>query len=357
MNRLLWIGLGLLSILNAQTIELTPQQEQDWQITTQTPKASNTLPLGEFMAEVVTPPQNLYTITLPFEAQVKKLYVASYDSVKKGQLLAEVTGKDWIGIQQQFIEDAIELKHHGHVAERKNRLCKEEIIPKKECIAANAEYQADKIKVSASKALLRGYGASNQMINDLSSKLKISATIPLRSEVTGKLLELNIQAGKSTSPSDALFVLLKEGAMWLESDMLVQKAMHLSQGQRVQITFNQETFESKVLLHSPTIDPENQTQKVRFSLPSSAKFLSGMRNPATITQTQKALKVTKKSVINLEGKNSVFLKIDKGYEALAVEIVGEEGSNYYLKEMPKLHNPIATSSLLILKSLMEGEDE
>lgn len=354
---LLLVGLGLLSMLNAQTIELTAQQEQDWQIITQTPKVSTTLPLGEFMAEVTTPPQHFSTITLPFEAQVKKLYVASFDSVKKGQLLAEVTGKDWIGIQQKFIEDSIELKHHGHIAERKNRLCKEEIIPKKECLDANAEYQADKIKVAASKALLRGYGASEQMVNNLATNLKISPTIPLRSNVNGKVLELNVQAGKTTMPSDALFTLLKEGALWLESDMLAQKAKHLIAGQNVQITFDGETFQGRVLLHSPTIDPENQTQKVRFSLPNSEKLLSGMRNPATITQTQQRLKVAKTSVINLDGKQSVFLKTAKGYDALEVTIVAEEGSNYYLQDMPKLHSPIATSSLLILKSLMEGEDE
>jgi hypothetical protein len=123
------------------------------------------------------------------------------------------------------------------------------------------------------------------------------------------------------------------------------------------LIFNSEKFESTVLLHAPTINPENQTQKVRFSLPNSAKFLSGMRSPATITQMQKSVKVAKKSLISIEGKDMVFLKIAKGYESMEVEIVGEEGAFYFLKDMPKLHAPIATTSLLILKSLMEGEDE
>ncbi len=357
MKKLL-LGLSVsLLMLEATTITLTSEQEKDWQIKTQTPKISNSLALGEFMAEVTTPPQHLHTISLPFEAQVKKLYVANYDHIKKGQLLAEVTGRDWIEIQQRFIADAIELKHHGHIAERKNRLCKEGIIPKKECTSANAEHQADKIKVSASKALLRGYGASNKMINDLFSKLKISQTIQVRSDISGTLLHLNVRSGKSTNPSDALFVIQKKGALWLEVEMLVQKAMRLNQNEKVNLTFNSETFESRVLLHAPTINPENQTQKVRFSLPNSAKFLSGMRSPATITQMQQTLKVAKKSLINIEGKSMVFLKTTKGYEALEVEVLGEEDSHYFLKDMPQLRNPIATSSVLILKTMMEGEDE
>ena len=340
-------------LLEATTIKLSDEQQKDWQIEIATPIPSNSLSLGEFMAEVTTPPQHLHTISLPFEAQVKKLYVATYDQIKKGQLLAEVTGRDWIDIQQQFIADVVELNYHKETLKRKNRLCNEGIIPKKECISANAEHQADKIKVSTSKALLRGYGASKKTINNLVKRLKISPTIQLRSDISGTLLHLNVRSGKSTNPSDALFVIQKKGALWLEADILVQKAMRLKRNEHVTLLFNKEKFKSKVLLHSPTINPENQTQKVRFSLPNSAKFLSGMRSPVTIVQATKSLKIAKKSLIN----NSVFLKIAGGYESMEVEIIGEEGSNYFIKDNPKLHAPIATSSLLILKSLMEGEDE
>jgi multidrug efflux pump subunit AcrA (membrane-fusion protein) len=309
------------------------------------------------MAQVTTPPQHLHSISLPFEAQVKKLHVATYDHINKGQLLAEVTGRDWIDIQQQFIADVVELNYHKETLKRKKRLCNEGIIPKKECISANAEHQADKIKVSTSKALLRGYGASRKMINNLVKKLKISPTIQVRSDISGTLLHLNVRSGKSTNPSDALFVIQKKGALWLEAEILVQKAMMLKNKERVSLSFNNQVFESTVLLHSPIINPENQTQKVRFSLPDSAKFLSGMRSPATITQMQQTLKVAKKSLINIAGKSMVFLKTAKGYDALEVEILGEEGSHYYLKDIPELQSPLATSSVLILKTMMEDENE
>lgn len=357
MKKLL-LGLFMsLFMLEATTLTLTSEQEKDWKIKTQTPKISNSLALGEFMAEVTTPPQHLHTISLPFEAQVKKLYIANFDYIKKGQLLAEVTGRDWIDIQRKFIADVVELNYHKDMLKRKNRLCNEGIIPKKECITANAEHQAYKIKVSTSKALLRGYGATQKMIQNLVSKLKISPIIQVRSDIAGTLLHLNVRSGKSTNPSDALFVIQKKGALWLEVEMLVQKAMSLKQNEKVRLSFNGETFKSIVLLHAPTINPENQTQKVRFSLPDSAKFLSGMRSPATITQMQQTFKVAKKSLINIEGKSMVFLKTAKGYDALEVEILGEENSFYYLKESPQLHKPIATSSVLILKTMLEGEDE
>lgn len=350
------VGLSLLT-LNATVIKLNEEQEKQWKIKTINPTISHTLVLGEFMAEVTVPPQHLHTISLPFEAQVKKLFVATYDYIEEGQPLAEVTGRGWIEVQKQFIADAIELKHHGHIAERKNRLCNEGIIAKKQCHSANAEYQADQVKFEASKELLRGYGASVEVIDNIFDRLEIVQSIQVDSDISGRLLKLNVQTGKSTNPSDALFVIQKEGALWLEANILVQKAMRLSKKESVKLKFNDEVFQSQVLLHAPSINRENQTQKVRFSLPSSSKFIVGMRNHVTISKALKTLKIPKKSVITIDDKKSLFLKTEKGYLPMELKVLGEDKMNYFVKDNPKLHAPIATSSVLILKSLLESENE
>jgi cobalt-zinc-cadmium efflux system membrane fusion protein len=347
----------LITAMGATPLVLTPQQEADWNIETQEPKSSKVLSIGKCMAEVVTPPQLLQTISLPFEAQVKKLFVANYENIKKGQLLAEVTGKDWIELQQKFIADAIELKQNSRIATRKNRLCQEQIIPQKECTAANSEYKANKIKVSASKALLRSYGADNRLINDLFEHLKIAPTMTIHANGAGRIIQLNAQTGKSISPSEALFVIQKEGALWLEANMLAYKSTHLDDKAQVHINFNHETFESKLLLHAPTINPNDQTQKVRFSLPNSSKFLTGMRGTVKISIDKPTLKVAKKSVISYNDEEVVFVKDAKGYTPVAITILGEDEHFYYLEDTPALHAPIATSSIAILKSLMEGQDE
>ena len=357
MKKIVFVVVLTLLFAEAKPIKLTPQQQRDWQIASGKPEIAKSLIVGEFMAEVTTPPQYLYSVTLPFEAQIKRLYVATYDTIKKGQLLAEVTGRDWIEIQQRFISDAIELKHHAHIAERKNRLCKEGIIPKKECTSANAEHRADKIKASASKALLRGYGATDKMINNLFEKLKISRSIKLRSSVKGKLLHLNVQSGKSTNPTDALFVIQKDGALWLEVEIPLKKAMGLNRGDELSITFNNENFFSKILLKSPNINISNQTQKVRFLLPNSSKFLTGIRDIAKLSRTANSLKVKKESIITIKNKQIVFTIADNGYSPIAVTILGEDKEYYYITGELKSSDTIATSSLAILKSLMEGDSE
>lgn len=355
-KKLLFLTL-LTYVLNAQNIVLTPEQEANWEIKTEAPESSERLPLGEFVAEVVTPPTLLHTISLPFEANVKKLHVANYQKVSEGQILADVTGTEWIETQQKAISETIEFNYHEHLAERKNMLCQEEIIPQKECVSANAELAADKVKIAASKALLKSYGASDEMILNLFKDLKLSQTIQLRSSVAGRIVQLHATPGKSTSPTDALFIIQEEGSLWLESAIEAKRIEGLLEGQKVQIVLGNHTFDTTILQLSPVINPQNQTRQIRFLIPSEINIFSGLRSNAQITLKQKSLKIKKYAVIKDGDRQIVFVKNKEGYTSLPVTILAEDNRHYFVKPSAALHNKIAVSSLAVLKNMLGSEDE
>lgn len=343
--------------LHAGDIVLTSEQEENWQIKVKAPQSSEKLPLGEFIAKVVTPPSLLHTISLPFEANVKKLNVANYQFVKEGEVLAKVTGTEWIATQQKAISDTIEMTYHEQRVARKNTLCKEEIIPQKECTAANAELEANKIKVLASKALLESYGASDEMIRTLFKELKISQTIPLTSTVSGRVVKLHATPGKSTSPEDALFIIQEKGSLWLESDIEVSRTQRLKEGQKVQITLSDHTFDTTILQLSPVINPQNQTRQVRFLVPLDIDVFAGLRTTAKVTLSQKSYKVKKNAVIKDDDTQIVFVKTEKGFTSVPVTILTEDDRYYYLKPSTELQNDIAVSSLAVLKNMLGEDDE
>jgi len=344
-------------VLQAENIKLTSEQENNWQIKTEKPQSSDRLPLGEFMIQVVTPPSLLHTISLPFEANVKELYVANYQSVTRGQMLAKVTGTEWIEIQQRAISDAIELKHHAHLAERKNMLCKEEIIPQKECVAANAELEADKIKIAASKALLKSYGANRRMITDLFAELRIFRALPLKSKVDGRVIGVNASPGKSTSPSEALFIIQQKGSLWLESEIEAERVEGLRENQEVHVELADHSFDTVILQLSPVVNPDNQTRQIRFLVPLETGVLSGLRSAAKITLSIPNLKLKKTSVIKDAKDQIVFVKSRNGYDSVVIEILGEDNDYYYVKRDEQLQNGVAVTSVAILKNMMGNEDE
>ena len=345
------------SMLHAKDIQMTPEQEKNWEIKVESPQNSKRIPLGEFIFEVVTPPSLLHIISLPFEANVKKLNVAKYQKVTKGLVLAEVTGTEWIAIQQKAIADAIEFRHHTHLTERKNMLCKEEIIPQKECVAANAELATDKIKVAASKALLQSYGASDEMITTLFTDLKLSQTMKIESSVDGHVVELHAIPGKSTSPSDALFIIQGKGSLWLVSNIEAKITENLYEGQKVRITSGNKTFDTTIIQLSPVINPVNQTRQIRMSAPSDSNIVSGLRASAKLTILKDNLKVKKTSVIKQGDTQIVFTKTKEGFTAVPVTILAEDDHDYYLEISDRLKNNIAVNSIAILKNMLGDNNE
>lgn len=347
----------MISLIRADQVKLTPMQEKNWNITVEKPKKTDSYPLGRLIVEVITPPTLLHTISLPFEANVQKLYIAKYQKVKKGKVLAEVTGTKWIEVQQQAISDAIEYRHHRHLTERKNLLCKEEIIPKKECRAANAELETDKIKLTASKALLESYGADRETIETLFKTLKIAYTLKVRSEVAGSVVTLNATPGKSTAPSDALFVIKQKGTLWIEASIEALRTLKLREGERVRFSVADKIFESKVLQLADVIDSENQTRRVRFSVPPNVQLASGLILSADLIVFGEILKLKKSAVIKEGGTQIVFLKTKFGFRAIPVEVLAEDSRFYYIKPSALISGEVAVNSIAILKNLLGGNDE
>ncbi len=343
--------------LDAAQITLSEQQRTNWQIKTQTPTPVQTLPLGEFIFEVATPPSLLTTISLPYDANVKKLFIANYEEVKAGQVLAEVSGTEWIEAQQKAISEAIELRHHTNASKRKMLLCNENIIPKKECEAANAELEADKIRIEASKALLHSYGAGDEMIDTLLRDLILSPTIPIVSTVDGRVIALTASPGKTTPSSEALFIIKKEGELWLETDIEASRLVNLKEGQVVNILLAQQSFDTTILQLSPTVNPVNQTRHVRILVPKDIALLSGYRATASINLNADALMIDKTSLIYHKGKPIVFIKNGEGFDSYTVKIIGEETGYYYVAHSPELDHEIATTSVAVLKNLLGESDE
>ncbi|MBN2824191.1 MAG: efflux RND transporter periplasmic adaptor subunit [Campylobacterales bacterium] len=347
----------LLITLQAQEVKLSAEQLSNWQIKTSQPQSVKTLPLGEFIVEVATPPSLLTTISLPFEANVKKLFVANFQEVKNGEILAEVTGTQWIATQQDAIANAIALTQQTDRYKRKAQLCKEKIIPQKECVNALADLKTQENKLAASKALLRSYGASKTDIDTLIHELKLSSTVALRSPIKGRIISLGAVIGKSSNSTDALFVIQQEGFLWLEADIEASRTTHLNEGQKVSIELSSQRFDTMILQLSPMINPANQTRHVRFLVPHTIKLLSGLRTSAKISYTMPTLKIAKNSIINHEGSSIVFVKTAKGFNSVKVKIVGEEIGYYFVEKSKELEGEIATTSVAILKNLLGEEDE
>lgn len=343
----------LSTLLLMADVTLTPEEEKNWQIQTAAGKEVTHVPLDEYMMRVTTPPKLLHTISLPYEAKVIQLNKANFQSVNKGEVLALLSSPQWIEAQKEAIAAFIKLTHTESEASRKSKLCKEEIIAQKECIAAEAEVKTDKIKLLSSTAVLKSYGATDEMIKTLFQDLAILPNIQLRSAVKGVILQTDIEAGKNVSSSNALFIVKADGEDWLESDIPQTVATALKPSQEVIITINAKEIKSKILLMSPMLNSLNQTRYIRFSLPKEAELLAGLLTKAELSIAKRAFVVDKKAIIQSDKDTMVFIKRGQTYHALKVIVLAENREVCYLDYNAELKEPIAISATSVLQNKLQ----
>lgn len=338
-------------------ITLTLEQEKNWQIQTALIKEVDYTPLGEYMINIKTPPNLLHTVSLPYEAQVVKLDKVAYERVKKGDVLATLSASEWIEAQKNAIADSIELIHDQNEAKRKSRLCEDDVIAKKECIAADSKVKADMIKLSASKTLLKAYGANDDMLKAILRESAIFANIDLVSNVEGTILDVNIQTGKSISAQSAIFVIKKDGQNWIESDLPQEIAQRLKPAQEVVLNIDAKDIKMQVLHVAPTINNHNQTRTLRFSVSKEDNMPAGLRTEGRLSIKEKAFALDKKALVQEGSTNLIFIKEASTYVAREVDTISEDKHNFYLRYDPKLINAaIVTKSTGILQNMLQRDE-
>lgn len=336
-------------------ITFTPQEEKNWQIQSAKAKEITYVPLDIYMMQVTTPPKLLHTTSVAYEARVVQLHKTEFEHVKKGELLATLSSQHWIEAQKEAIDTWIELSYSKNEADRKVQLCKEEIIAQKECLIADENMKRGTIKLQASKALLRSYGATDEMMQKLFNELTIFPNIELRSLVKGVVLQTDIQVGKNISPSSALFVIKTDGENWLEADIPQAVAKTMQPLQDVILRVGADEIKSKILLMSPTMHSVNQTRYIRFSLPKEANLVAGLRTKVELSVAKRAFVIDKKALIRQDNESIVFIKKGQTYSALRVDVLAENREVCYLEYKEELKELIAVTATSILQNRLNEE--
>ncbi|MDD2652205.1 MAG: efflux RND transporter periplasmic adaptor subunit [Sulfurimonas sp.] len=353
MKKRLFILFVLCTNMLLADIILTQEQEKNWQIELSKAKETSFVPVATSMMRVTTPPKLLQTISLPYEAKVIRLSKANFESVTKGELLAVLSSSKWIEAQKDAIDAYIEFSHNQNEANRKSKLCQEQIIAEKECIAADAELQRVKVKLSSAKNLLKSYGATDEAIQKLTRDSTIVPNIELYSPANGVIVQTNMELGKNISASDTLFMIKTAGEDWLEGEITHTIANTLKPAQEIIVKIDNKEIKSKILLISPTINPQNQSRYIRIFLPKDAKLIDGFIAKAELNIIKKALVITKKALSQSDTQNIVFVKKEQAYKPIKVSVLAEDKNLCYLEYSDELRGDIATSQISVLLNKMQ----
>lgn len=251
-------------------------------------------------------PQNLATVSMPLGGFVKTTNLMPGNAVTKGQTLAILENQEFVDIQQNYLDAKNKFDYAEAEYNRQSELYKSEVSSQKNMQQVTSEYKSLKAQVKSLEQKLSLIGINPAYLNEDN----ISSSVALLSPISGYIKSVNVNIGKSVSPSDVLFEIINGDKLFLELTLFEKDADKVSQGQKIRFFINNETEQHKAIIYQTgkSINSD-KTYKVFAIVNGICKnVIPGMYVNAIIeASSNKVTSVPAESVVSFDDKDYIFV--------------------------------------------------
>ena len=168
-------------------------------------------------------------------------------AVRKGETLFTLYSAELYGAQQEYL------------------------IAKQSQESAKASGMSDRVDalVRATETKLRLWGLSAAQIAAIASRGEPIENLPFPSPASGVVIEKDVVEGAAIQAGMRLFRIAALDQIWVEADVYEGDLARISKGQRASVSLTYlpgQTFDGKVALIYPYLDPASRTGRVRVAL-------------------------------------------------------------------------------------------
>lgn len=254
--------------------------------------------------------------------RITKIHVDIGDSVRKGQVLAELDSVELGEARSAYLQASSEAKVARSSHERAERLFAENIIPEKDLLRARAEFEKSQAAQRAASDKLRMVGVEPDKLG--------SSVFPLTAPFAGKVIDKNAILGALREPEEIAFTVADLSVLWVEANLHESDLAKVKISALASITvpaYPGEVFNGRLIYLNSVMDKETRTVKARIEVPNQdGRLKPEMFATATIYTAfnEKALLVPEEAVLLVQGQPTLFVAEKDGFEPRPVE-VGERG--------------------------------
>lgn len=256
--------------LDVQTVEVAKQ-----------PMSQSVLAYGTLAS-----PWNRHAmVSSPLAGRIVKLLVSPGETVRMGQLLAEVESPDLELLQLELRTAQTELQLSAKLVAGLESTTQAGAVPKMRLLEAEFKAQQDLAALEIAKAKWIGLRLSADSLTALLSEpgsshpQRLSLTSPLNGVVT----HTDLSVGKVVDPQEHLFEVLDLTTVWLKIGVLEKDLSLMAVGQSLDLTLSaypDETFSGQVDVLGQFLDPQTHLGTVWATLSNSnisaPRLLPGM---------------------------------------------------------------------------------
>jgi Cu(I)/Ag(I) efflux system membrane fusion protein len=191
--------------------------------------------------------------------------------------------------------------------------------------------------IDAAKSRLEQWNVTEDQIADLEKSRRPSEFLILRSPFRGIVEQVSARQGASVKPGDRLVDVADLSVVWVWAEFYENELRMLEQGQKFVLTtgsYPGASFEGKIAVINPFIDPAKRTAKVRIEIANpDFKLQPGMFVNAELAMAMgDGFTIPVSAVMPTGTRNIVF--VDKGegkLEPRLVELGAKYGDSYEVR--------------------------
>jgi cobalt-zinc-cadmium efflux system membrane fusion protein len=230
--------------------------------------------------------------------------------VQKGEVIAVVEGEQYIQLQQDYLMAKEKLVWLEQEYTRQRELMATQSAPQKTFQMASAEYSSQQVLVNALFQKLKLVGIQPENV----TKDKISASISVRSGLSGYVAAVHVNAGKYLTPSDVLFEIISTDDIHLALKIFEKDIPMLQIGQSVMAYTNQQPekkYACRILLMGKEIAADRSIEIHCHFNQHNLSLLPGTFMNAEIEVKNKAATVLPDdALVRFNNQQYVFVQTD-----------------------------------------------
>jgi cobalt-zinc-cadmium efflux system membrane fusion protein len=286
-------------------VRLDPEQRSHLDVRTALPEPVSALPLALAPGRVAIPPAKEFAVTAVQAGVITRVNVPVGVKVTKGQVLAEVESIALVDLQRAVVDAHAVFKVATAKFQRDETLYREGVIAQSRWQETRSDFERAQASLRAAEQTLLASGIAAADIERIKDGNQINGLYPVLSPVEGIVLERLAIVGQKVDALAPLFRIGKLDELWLEVDMPQERVKEARIGDR--ITVESPKARARIIEIGQSVDPRNQSTDRIFKVPVAAVFYH-------------------------EGRSYVFVKRKAGYEAVQVQVAGQEAYNVVLHE-------------------------
>ena len=302
-------------------------------------------------ATVTAPPEGEALVTARADGAVTRINKRLGDPVAAGETVALLESRDAATFVAERNSAAARTRAARAAAARERRLFNQRITARQDLEAADAARAEAEAELQRTQAAVAAAGVAGN-----------GRYLAVRSPISGRITEVNTQLGAYVSAGAELFHVADPRRVQIDAAVPAVDVQRIRAGDRATVELpNGGTVEATVRSTTPSLNAESRTATV---------VLQPLGRPAALTQgqavrvriiprgtvTTSAIVIPEEAVQQVEGRDSVFVQREGGFQAVPVTVGQRTAGRAEIVEGLRPGQVIVTRGAFVLKSQLEASE-